>query len=315
VILVFLVDTHCDTLFARSTPNNPFADHTGLHVTPQRLRQGGVTLQVCALYAGPDGPKGRGANNPRAMAEAQLNALPQLTSQGIQLVDNPFDANEGQCHVMLSIEGGEIIEDSIERLRDFRALGVRLLSLTWNHENLIAYPHTDHGHRGLKPFGWQVVKEMNKLGIAADVSHLGEGGFWDLIFHNEKPPMASHSCCRKLCMHTRNLTDDQIRALIECKGWIGINFCPAFLTEKGRASVDTVIDHIAHIADLGGIENVGFGSDFDGIQSTPEGLAHPGDFPNLLSALAKRGFLQNEIAAIAGRNFLRYMKQFTGQAV
>ena len=307
---MFLVDTHCDTLYARSVEKNKFTGESTPQVTPERLSRGGVTLQVCALFAGSDGPKGQGVNAPRAMAEAQLAALPSLLSKGIKKVDSPFDAKEGECHIMLSIEGGEIIEDSIERLRDFRALGVRLLALTWNNENLIAYPHTENGHRGLKPFGWEVVREMNRLGIAADVSHLGEGGFWDLIFHNEKPPMASHSCCRKLCMHTRNLTDDQIRALIECKGWIGINFCPYFLTADGHATIDTLIDHIAHVADLGGIENVGFGSDFDGIDSTPEGIAHPGEFPNLLTALSKRGFSDHEISDIAGQNFLRYMRQF-----
>lgn len=307
---MFLVDTHCDTLSARANQTNMFTNGQGLQVTPERLRRGGVTLQVCALFAGRDGPSGKGRNAPRALADAQLAALPSLTSHGIRKVDSPFDAQEGENCVMLSIEGGEIIEDSLESLREFRSLGVRLFALTWNHENLIGYPHTAGGYHRLKPFGWEVVKELNRLGIAVDVSHLGEGGFWDLIFHNEKAPMASHSCCRSLHMHTRNLTDDQIRALIDRKGWIGINFYTNFLTNHKQATLDIVVDHIAHVADLGGIWHVGFGSDFDGIDSTPEDLTHPGEYPNLLSALLKRGFSKEEVKGIAGENFLRYMKQF-----
>jgi len=308
--IMYTVDTHCDTLLALSRPDNPFTMSGGPHVTPSRLKEGGVTLQVCALFAGSDGPKGQGENAPRAMADAQYKALPQLTGQGVRQVDSPFDAKEGENCLMLSIEGGEIIGESLDDLRYYRGLGVRLFALTWNHENAIAYPHTSGGQHGLKPFGWEAVRELGRLGIAADVSHLGEGGFWDLIFHGDKPPMASHSCCRKLRGHTRNLTDDQIRALIDAGGWMGINFYTSFLTDTGHATVETVVDHIAHVADLGGVANVGFGSDFDGIESAPEGLRHPGDMPNLLGALRRRGFSEAEAEGIAGRNFLRYMKCF-----
>ncbi len=307
---MYIVDTHCDTLLARSAPVNEFSKSATPDVTPERLRDGGVTLQVCALFAGSDGPKGMGPRAPRAMADAQFAALHTLTDHGVRKVDSPFDAKDGETCLMLSIEGGEIIGDSLETLRDYRKLGVRLMALTWNHENLIAYPHCDGGQHGLKPFGWEVVREMNRLGIAADVSHLGEGGFWDLVFHSDKPPMASHSCCRKLCMHTRNLTDDQIRALIDRDGWIGINFYTNFLSGTGHADVETVVDHIQHIAELGGVEHVGFGSDFDGIDKAPEGLTHPGQIPNLLAALSRRGFSAQEVEGIAGQNFLRYMRQF-----
>ena len=307
---MYIVDTHCDTLMALAMPTNPFTGGNMLHVTPERLRSGGVTLQVCALFAGADGPRGQGEHAPRAMADAEYRALPQLTSAGIHLVDSPFGAKPGENCVMLSIEGGEIIGESLDDLRYFRSLGVRLFSLTWNNENAIAYPHCDGGQHGLKPFGWEVVRELGRLGIATDVAHLGEGGFWDLIFHGDKPPMTSHSCCRALRQHTRNLTDDQIRALIDAGGWMGINFYTNFLTDTGHATVETLVDHIAHVADLGGVGNVGFGSDFDGIDSAPEGIGHPGEIPNLLDALRRRGFSETEVEGIAGRNFLHYMKHF-----
>lgn len=306
---MFTVDTHCDTLLARSRHQNEFTGGRTPDVTPERLQDGGVTLQVCALFAGSVGPTGTGADAPRAMADAEYAAIPTLSEHGVRLVNSPFDAKDGETCMMLSIEGGEIIGDSLDTLRAYRAKGVRLFGLTWNHENLIAYPHCGQGQHGLKPFGWNVVRTCEELGIAVDVAHLGEGGFWDLIFNADKPIMTSHSCCRKLRNHTRNLTDDQIRALIDMGGWMGINFYTAFLTDAKDATAETVVDHIAHVADLGGIENVGFGSDFDGIDVAPIDVRHPGEIPNLIRALEKRGFSQAEIEGIAGQNFLKYFKR------
>lgn len=302
---MIIIDTHCDTLSA-------LAKSECTQVTPDRLREGGVTLQVCALFAGSAGPSGIGGAAPPALAAASLAALSRFAEHGIRKVDSPFDICEGETSLMLSIEGGEIIEDSLDSLRRYRDAGVRIFSLTWNNENLIACPHCGRGNQGLKPFGWEVVRELDRLSIAVDVAHLGEGGFWDLIFHGNKPPMTSHSCCRALRFHTRNLTDDQIRALIDAGGWIGINFYTQFLTDAPTCDTGTVADHIAHIADLGGLGNVGFGSDFDGIDSAPADLQHPGDMPNLLTALAARGFSQSEIRGIAGENFLRYFKRLQG---
>lgn len=304
---MFVVDTHCDTLLVRSNAENSSGSPC---VTPETLKAGGITLQVCALFAGSFGPDAEGAHAPAAMAEAELAALPQLTQAGVRKVDSPFDAYEGETCCMLSLEGAEVFGDSIERLHAFRALGARLCALTWNFENLLAYPHAKGGHRALKPFGRECVREMARLGMAADVSHLGEGGFWDLIFHGEKPPMASHSCCRKLCGHTRNLTDDQIRALIEADGFIGVNFYTQFVNGKDRCTIDEVCDHFVHIAELGGVKHLGLGSDFDGIDTAPDGLKSPADVPALLNALRGRGFSEAEIEGIAGGNFLAYFKAF-----
>lgn len=306
---MLIVDTHCDTLYARAVARNGFTGGKEPQVTPQRLREGGVSLQVCALFSGDAGPAGTGDRAPAALAQAQLAAVRQLTDAGIRKVDSPLEAREGEACLMLSIEGGEIVGGSIETLRAYRSGGIRLLALTWNFENDIACPHCVPAVRrrpGLKPAGREIVREMARLGIAADVAHLSEDAFWDLIFRGEAPPMTSHSCCRALHNHTRNLTDDQIRALIDCGGWIGINFFTRFLTCAQTATAETVVDHIAHIAELGGVKHVGFGSDFDGIDSAPLDLQHPGQMPNLLAALRRRGFSQNEIEGIAGRSFVDY---------
>lgn len=304
---MFVVDTHCDTLWKYAVQG---AERSTPCVTPETLKKGGVTVQVCALFAGSDGPQGKNERAPQNVAAAELAALPKLTGAGVRQVDSPFEANEGETCLMLSIEGAEVFGDSLERLRELRRRGVRLCALTWNHENLLAYPHCAQGHRGLKPFGWECVREMEALGVAVDVSHLGEGGFWDLVFHAAKPPMASHSCCRTLCEKTRNLTDDQIRALIECGGWIGVNFYTAFINGSARCTLDELCDHFVHIAELGGVKHMGFGSDFDGIETAPQGLESPADLPRLMEMLRLRGFSADEVEGIAGRNFLEYFRAF-----
>ncbi|HML46117.1 MAG TPA: dipeptidase [Clostridia bacterium] len=293
---MFLVDTHCDTLYVRALRPNQKPE-----VTPERLREGGVTLQVCTLFATPNGPGGV------ALSQEQLKALPQLTDAGLRHVREVRDAKEGESCVLLSVEGGEALGGSMDALRAFYEAGVRMIALTWNYVNDLAYPHAVEPEHPLKPFGWEVVREMNRLGMAVDVSHLGTGGFWDLMEKAQAAPMASHSCCRALHDHSRNLNDDQIRALIERGGWIGMNFYPVFLT-GGKAAVNDVVRHIDHIVELGGARNVGFGSDFDGIEVTPEGLEHPGRFPALLDALRKR-YDEATVANIAGGNFLAYMER------
>ena len=297
---MLLIDTHCDTLYMRALEPNAIPS-----VTPAHLRAGGVSLQVCALFAGSEGPAG----DPYGKAQAQLQAWHALLAEGLRAVDSPLDAVDGENAVMLSIEGGEIFEEDIARVQAFREAGVRLAALTWNNENAIASPAKDGSTQGIKPFGWEVLGEMARLGMAADVSHLNERGFWDLIERHTQPPMASHSCCAALHPHFRNLTDDQIRALAARGGWMGINFYPAFLTAQPEATTADIVRHIDHVAQLGALAHVGFGSDFDGISCTPTDARHPGDFPAILDALRARGYDEEALRGIAGENFLRYFKR------
>ena len=144
--------------------------------------------------------------------------------------------------------------------------------------------------------------------MAVDVSHLNEAGFYDLL-DGIAPLMASHSCARALCNHIRNLTDDQLRQLFRAGGFVGVNFCSDFLSEDGRADVNRVIDHMAHMCDLGGENHVGFGSDFDGIDDWPVGLRHAGQITNLIEGLRRRGFGEELVEKIAGLNFKAYMER------
>ena len=150
---------------------------------------------------------------------------------------------------------------------------------------------------------------MQRLGMAVDVSHLNEAGFWDLFARGSRPPMASHSCVRSLCDHFRNLNDDQIEAMVQYGGYIGVNFYPAFLSEDGKATARTVAEHIDYICQMGGAEIVGLGSDFDGIECAPRGLEHPGDLPNLFNELRRMGYSEEALAGIAGGNLRAYFQR------
>lgn len=296
---MFTTDAHCDTLFSLAV--NHETDH--LMITPELLAQGNVGIQTFAMFAGSKGPADHPYEKAVAMlAEAKKYPVPMIAGK---LPEMPPMTPHG----VLAIEGGEILEGKLERLAEFDDdIRLRLIALTWNNENEIGYPAAMGPEKGLKPFGLQLLKEMDRRGILADVSHLNERGFWDIVEHMELPPVASHSNCRALCDVFRNLTDDQIRAVIEKNGFIGINFFSAFLAKDRPATLDDVLAHIDHIAELGGIDVIGFGSDYDGISRWPEGLGDASTFPMLLELLSKHGYTDEQVAKIAGLNYWRVLK-------
>ena len=298
---MIICDTHCDTLYMRALQ----PEHTPC-VTMDNLLRGGVSLQTCTLYAGNQGVSG----HPHYKALAEYAAFERLEkTEGWAKVDSPLEAEEGKVKILLSVEGGEIFEGSTARVEEFHARGVRMAALTWNNENEIASPAKGGSRDGIKPQGWTILKKMAELRMAADTSHLNEAGFWDLIDRHSQPPMASHSCASKLCPHFRNLTDDQIRAMVARGGWIGVNFYPRFLREDGHAGVEDIVNHIDHMCQLGAAKHVGFGSDFDGIECTPYDCQSPADIPTILEALRRRGYGEAAIADIAGGNFLAYYRR------
>lgn len=295
---MLIADTHSDTLFNLSRGRT--IDQ--VDITPARLKEGGVTLQTFALWSG---PKGSGGDYV-AIAEAEYAARQQFIDAGIPQVDDPSEARDGKPHFMLSLEGCEVFQDGLEKVAFWRERGIRMGAPVWNNENALATPAKKNSDDGLTDYGVKVVKEMQRLGMAVDVSHLNERGFYDLFLKGIRPPMASHSCCRALCDHFRNLTDDQIRMMIQYGGFIGMNFYPAFLSEDKEADTVTLAQHIDHICQLGGADIVGFGSDFDGIELYPEDLRHPGQLENLLRALRDYGYNEEAIEKIAGQNLIDY---------
>ncbi len=298
---MYIADTHSDTLFSLGVMGRKMSDG---HITAERLRQGGVTLQTFALWSGPKGPTG----DYQGIAAREYAAVQTLLDEGLIQVDDPADAKVGQNQFLLSLEGCEVL-DSVEAVQLWRERGVRIGAPVWNNVNHIGTPAKVNADDGITQEGVKIIRAMQNAGIAVDVSHLNEQGFWDLYRVGLRPPMASHSCCRALCDHFRNLTDDQLRMMIQYSGFVGVNFYPAFLSNDGKADSVTIAQHIDHICQLGGVDIVGFGSDFDGIETTPEDVNHPGEIGNILRALRDYGYNEEAIEKIAGRNFVEYMSR------
>ena len=299
---MYIADTHSDTLFAMGVQHTPAAD---LMITPDRLREGGVTLQVFALWTGRHGNKG----DVDAIVAAELSQVPVLESMGLRKVDDPAEAKDGEHCFMLSVEGGEVFEKGVHTVQMWRDKGVRMAALLWNNENLLGYPAKSGDKRGLTAYGLQVVKEMQRLHMAVDVSHLNEAGFYDLFNKTNQAPMASHSCAKKLCGHFRNLSDDQLKLMIRNGGFVGGNVYPHFLSDDGRADAALIARHSDYICQMGGETIVGFGSDFDGIECTPDNVQSAAQVPNILRELERLGYSQEAIANIAGGNFCRYYQR------
>ncbi len=299
---MLLCDAHCDTLYNLFTkPGEP------TDITMERLQKGGVNLQTMAMYIGPDPT----LDVVERLMQGMFQEFEKLKSQGWVQAMDPSEAEDGKVKVMLSLEGCEPFERGLSVIEEYRQKGIRMAAITWNFSNKLATSHNTDATTGLSDFGIKAIKEMQRLGIAADVSHINEAGFWDIFNKTDAPPVASHSCARALSEHTRNLTDEQLKAMFQNGGWVGINFFPKFLNIDGPSTLDTVVDHIDHMYQLGGAGHVGLGSDFDGIGTKPQGLDNPLDFPALLNKLKERGYKKPDLEDIAGQAFIRYYKRIS----
>ena len=295
---MFTTDAHCDTLYEMTIKGKKLEDCC---VTPARLRAGDISLQTFAMFT--SYRTGHPYEDGLAMKEAfKRLPLPQLHGQ----LPGEMPA---EPTAILACEGGEMLKGDLNVLAEFDDdVRLRLLTLTWNFENEIGTAAKVNATDGLKPFGVELLAEMDRRGICPDVSHLNEAGFWDVIRHAKLPPVASHSNCRWLCDVPRNLWKDQVQAIIERGGFIGVNFYSDFLAKDGKATLEDVLRNIDEICALGGEDVVGFGSDFDGIDVWPEGLDHSGKLPELLELLRVRGYTQEQLEKIAGRNYWRVLK-------
>lgn len=298
---MFITDAHCDTLREVGVSGKDVHECT---VTPERLAAGGVGLQTFAMFAGGKGPAGTPYEDGVAMIKT-MDRLEVEIYTGRLPAEIPT-APKG----VISIEGGEMIKGSLEKLDEFdRAARIRLIALTWNNENEIGHPAKNGPHGHLKPFGLELLRRMDELGVLADVSHLNEDGFWDICENMTLPPVASHSNARWLCDVPRNLHREQVKAVIDKGGFIGINFYTSFLTKNDASTLDDIFRHIDAICEMGGAKVLGFGSDFDGIDSWPDGLENPSDFPAVIALMRGHGYSEDVIADIAGLNYWNLLKK------
>lgn len=209
----------------------------------------------------------------------------QLCTRGAE-----YDAavGAGKCAAFLALEGAEGIACDPGRLEQLREAGVTMVNLTWNADNALAGA-SKHDGPGLSAQGREFVRRAQRLGIIIDVSHISDRAFWDIMDITEKPVVASHSNSRMLCGHSRNLTDEQFKAICDCGGYAGINLYSAFLRDDGKSELETVYMHMDHFLQLGG-EHVALGGDLDGCDSIPTGFTGVHDYEKLASFLENKGF-------------------------
>lgn len=219
---------------------------------------------------------------------------------------------------VIHFEGAEAIDEDLKNLEQYYDRGLRSLGIVWSRPNTFGhgvpfrFPSTPDTGAGLTEAGLRLVDACNDLGIVVDCAHLNAAGFWDVADRSEHPLVVSHACCHAISPSARNLTDEQIDAVGESGGLIGVNFFVADLREDGKFRRDTpveqIVHHIDYIVDRIGVDHVGFGSDFDGAR-LPENLSDASKFPRLIEALRSAGYGASELEKIAGRNWLRVLEQ------
>ena len=311
-----LIDLHCDTILeCHLSGGKRELYKSDLCVDIEKMKKAGTLAQVFALYIDM-----KGSENPMQTCMDMLDLFYNELNKNKDTVafaacyeDIEKNQRAGKMSAMLSIEEGAAINGSIANLRNFYRLGVRLMTLLWNYPNQIGYPNFqfEHKDKGLTEFGIEVVEEMNKLGMLIDVSHLSDKGFDDVARLSKQPFVASHSNSRACTMHDRNLTDDMIKILAEKGGIMGLNIESFFLNEKEPTAISTVVDmvrHLKHIKNIGGIDVMAIGTDFDGTMHTSE-IAHIGEMEKLSAALKVNQFTQEEIDKIYYKNALRIIKE------
>ena len=317
-----VVDMHCDTigeLWKAEKAGKPISLRSNsLHIDLEKMQKGDYLLQNFAMFVFLGREKDPLVNvlemidvYNRAMAENADLIAPVLKYEDIEK-----NRAAGKLSGMLTIEEGAVLKGNPYVVRSLYQLGVRMLTLTWNFENEIGYPNTivkakDYDpsrHYGLKLEGIEIVREMNRVGMIVDVSHLGDDGFWDVVKYCDGPFVASHSNARAVCNHTRNMTDDMIRALADKGGVMGLNFCGDFLNPNGKSRVEDMVRHAKHIINAGGSDILGLGTDYDGIDGDLE-LDHCDKMPLLAQEMERQGFSTEQIEKIFHGNVLRLYRE------
>ena len=304
----YVADAHCDYLFGAMdygwTIDTQKRNQT---ITLENLRKGGVALQFLAAWADTT-LKVPPLEQVLIMIDryhTMLETHPELVP-----LTKDFDPRSDRIATVLAVEGAECLGASPSILRDLYRLGVRAMTFTWNSDNELAGAGQGKKRRGLSQAGREILFEMNRLGIAFDVSHLSDDGIEDALALSTQPIFASHSNCRKLQNAPRCLKDEYIKAIAQKGGVIGINFYGPQLCESGHATIADIVRHISHAVSVGGIDHVCIGSDFDGMQRYPKDLRNPSDLPALFNALLSEGFTPVEVERIAYRNLHDYIVQF-----
>ena len=303
------IDMHCDTLLRHycDKTTNLLEDKIH-HVSLQKLKEGGALLQCFAHFD----PKERfhyDFDNLLAFLDYS-HALIKDNEETVRLVTNMKELDKERINALFTLEDGGSIHADHDKLEALYQRDVRMIALTWNFENCFGFPNSQDPvamAKGLKPFGFAAVEQMNALGMLVDVSHLSDGGFWDVAETTKAPFVASHSNCRAIKSHPRNLTDEMIRAVADSGGVIGVNFLCDFLSDEPVSCISAILRHMRHLQKVGGADVVALGGDYDGISCELE-LSDASKMPLLWDAMAEAGFAPSEIEKIMWKNTYRVME-------
>ncbi len=301
-----IIDAHCDTAAQLLDGNRELCKNDCM-VDCQGMKKYESYVQFFAAFVS------KKYENPMLRAVELLDkAKQEVLKNDIKLILNSSDLNSvidnNLCGAILSIEDARALCGELASLRFFYDYGVRAMTLAWNDDNEVTDGADSLKNSGLTPFGRKVVKEMNRLNMIIDVSHITEKGFWDVLEESNAPVMASHSNCYSICSHRRNLNDDQIKALIKNNGLMCVNVYPPFLENNpDEADIDSIISHIDHVLSLGGEDILGLGSDFDGIEITPKGINNVGDYEKIFAKMVNLGYNIKIVDKITYQNAKKYI--------
>lgn len=325
------IDMHCDTisvLYNQLQYGNHYElRENSLHIDLMKMKKSGYLAQNFAIFVAKQKDK-----DPLEDALKMIDIFYQQLDKNSDMIsfagsyeDLLQNEKDGKMSAFLTLEEGAMIKGNLSYLRTLYRLGARMMTLTWNYENELASPNNNYTicdkpdptvpftKWGLTECGFETVAEMERLGMIIDVSHLSDAGFYDVLKATKRPFVASHSNARAVSCHVRNLSDDMIRSLSERGGVMGINFLPDFLAHPTNPTPNTgkmadVVAQIKHIEQIGGIECIGLGSDFDGIEGN-EDLPNASAMPLIYDALHKEGFSDDKIEKIFCKNVLRVYKE------
>ena len=347
---ILLIDTHNDVT-SRTVDGFDFGERASDGQTDlPRMREGGLGAEFFAVYVAAEYVKGnRSAHRALEMIDTVRQDIVDRFPNDFELALTADDIEaihkRGKIAALMGVEGGHAIENSLRLLRDYYALGVRYMTLTHTNTNNwadssgdIDDPKVPH-HNGLTPFGKDVVREMNRLGMMVDISHVSDKTFWDALEVSSAPLIASHSSAKAISNIFRNMTDDMIVAMAKKGGVVQVNCICEFLSQKSydasktlfsqvtdlsdaefqkrtmeaqktmpKATLDDLADHIDHIVKIAGIDSVGIGTDFADWYCMPQGLEDVSKFPNLTRKLLERGYSASDIRKIYSGNTLRLMR-------
>lgn len=310
---VLTLDTHCDTpMFFPENVDFGSRDPK-LLVDLHKMTEGHQDATIMVAYLPQAMPL---AEHPKQYTDDifdKIEAIVAKHSQYVGIARTPDDLwmnkHMGKKSIMLGIENGHALEGSLDNLRHFAQRGIVYMTLCHNGDNDICdSARGEHTHNGVSAFGREVISEMNRLGIMVDLSHAGEKSFYDALELSKTPIVCSHSSCRALCDHPRNLTDDQMRALAQKGGVMQVTLYHGFLVKDGEATLDDAMRHLDHAIEVMGIDHVGLGTDFDG-DGGIRGLASSAELLNYTRELLKRKYSEADIQKLWGGNFLRVMRE------